>query len=396
MAGNVATGHLVAIGSWQENAMVSLMAIRHTNSSNVWIGLCDSDDADLGGVGWVDAQPSTTSDQWFWAGYTAGGTGTGPNGWARFSQGGSYQAFFSGEPNGAAGDSPSKIRTDGRWNDVAHNAAGTARRSVIEWEIGSATPIAGATPLSPYFTAPYGAGGTWNLYAIVGEADTWDAAHARAIALQAQATGLPGVAGNVTLGHLLQISSRAENSFGVAIMNRMLTFNNQIGGNTATTNTWLGLTDSEDLGATEAVAETTNWIYAGTTGGGGPGGTQRIEDTMEAGTVVNFWSNANAGGTGEPNNAVNATNFPLGEDAGELRGDGRWNDLPHKIAIALPLQPRRSRAAISSSGRCKPPDQSPVHNCPLCISPRGMEPAARGTSIISITLRKPITFSAIL
>ena len=136
------------------------------------------------------------------------------------------------------------------------------------------------------------------------------------------------------MGHLLQISSRAENSFGVAIMNQMLTFNNQIGGNTATTNTWLGLHDSNDagLGATEAnAAETTNWLYAGTTGGAGPGGQQRIEDTMEAGAVVNFWSNANAAGTGEPNNAVNATNFPDGEDAGELRGDGRWNHLPHKI-----------------------------------------------------------------
>ena len=75
VAGNVTTGHLAAIGNWQESAMVSLMAIRHTNSSNVWIGLCDSDDADLGGVGWVDAQPATVSDQWFWAGYTAGAPG---------------------------------------------------------------------------------------------------------------------------------------------------------------------------------------------------------------------------------------------------------------------------------------------------------------------------------
>ena len=43
------------------------------------------------------------------------------------SQGGNYQAFFTGEPNGAAEDAV-EIRTDGRWNDVAHNAAGTARR----------------------------------------------------------------------------------------------------------------------------------------------------------------------------------------------------------------------------------------------------------------------------
>src|SRR5688572_20009178 len=45
VAGITTTGHLVAIGSWEENAMISLMAIRHTNSSNVWCGLTDSDDA---------------------------------------------------------------------------------------------------------------------------------------------------------------------------------------------------------------------------------------------------------------------------------------------------------------------------------------------------------------
>ena len=54
---------------------------------------------------------------------------------------------------------------------------------------------------------------------------------------------------------------------------------------------------------------------------------------MENGEVVNFWSNANAGGTGEPNNS-GGTNWPFGEDAAELRGDGRWNDLPHKIGPA--------------------------------------------------------------
>ena len=80
VAGNTTTGHLAAIGSWAENGVVSLMAINHTNSSNVWIGLCDNDDADLGGAGWADAGTSQTSDQWYWAGYTGG---TGPNGHTR-------------------------------------------------------------------------------------------------------------------------------------------------------------------------------------------------------------------------------------------------------------------------------------------------------------------------
>jgi len=330
VAGNATTGHLVAIGSWEENAMVSLMAIRHFGNSNVWTGLCDSDDADLGGAGWADAQPNKISDQWFWAGYTAGGTGTGPNGWAKMSEGGNYQAFFNTEPNGATEDAV-EIRTDGRWNDLAHNTAATVRRSCIEWEIASATPIAGATVLNPFFTAPYGAGGTWNLYMVVGESDTWLNAHNKAISIQAQSTGLAGVAGNTLPGHLLQISSRAENSMGVALQNRMLTFNNQLGGNTATTNGWIGLTDSDiaPFSTVEAgTSETTNWVWAGTTGGGGPNDQERIEDTLENLAVVNFWFNANAGGTGEPNDSG-------GEDAGELRGDGRWNDLPLNAAATV-------------------------------------------------------------
>jgi hypothetical protein len=332
VVGNPTTGHLVAIGSWAENAMISLIAIRHTGSSNVWIGLSDSDDADLGGAGWADAQPNKISDQWYWAGYTAGGTGTGPNGWAKMSEGGNYEAFFNTEPNGNTEDAV-ELRTDGRWNDLAHNTAATVRRSVIEWEIGSATPIAGATVLNPFFTAPFGTGGTWNLYMVVGEADTWLNAHNRAVALPAQASGLPGVAGNATPGHLLQISGRAENSMGVALQNRLFTFNNQIGANTATTNGWIGLTDSDvaPFSTVEAgTSETINWVWAGTTTGSGPNGQERIEDTLENGAVVNFWFNANTGGTGEPNDSN-------GEDAGELRGDGRWNDLPY----AAPATPRR-------------------------------------------------------
>ena len=141
----------------------------------------------------------------------------------------------------------------------------------------------GGQVINPFFTAPYRTGRDMESLR-----DRRRGGHLgspptrRATAIEAQATGLAGRRGQRDQGHLLQISSRAENSFGVAIMNRMLTFNNQIGANTATTNTWLGLTDSDDpgLGATEAnAAETTNWIWAGTTGGAGPGGQQRIEDT---------------------------------------------------------------------------------------------------------------------
>ena len=331
VAGNTTTGHLVAIGSWEENAMVSLMAIRHTNSSNVWCGLTDSDDATFNAGGWADAVTSQTSDQWYWAGTTGG---TGPNGALRLSEGGGYQAFFTAEPNNstgalAAGEDAIELRTDGKWNDNATNAV---RRYVIEYEIASATPVAGAIVLNPFFTAPFGPGGTWNLYMLVGESETWIGAHTRAVSFPADSTDLAGVAGNLTTGHLLQISGRAENSMGVAIQNRMLTFHNQLGGNTATTNGWLGATDSDDVpfSATEATAnETTNWVWAGTSGGLGPNDQQRIEDTKENGVTINFWFNGTTVALTEPNNS-GGTTWPFGEDAAELRGDGRWNDLPHK------------------------------------------------------------------
>ncbi|HWB07159.1 MAG TPA: hypothetical protein VG796_29315 [Verrucomicrobiales bacterium] len=332
VAANATTGHLVAIGSWAENGLVSLMAINHTNSANVWIGLCDNDDADLGGSTWADAGTSQTSDQWYWAG-TSGGTG--PNGWQKLSEGGGYQAFFTGEPNNSNNEDAIEIRADGKWNDVAHNTAGTARRSVIEWEIGSLTPIAGAQVINPFFAAPFGPGGTYNLYMMVGESDTWINAHTKATSISAQGTGLPSLIGHLQTGHLLQISSRAENSFGTLMANRLLTNTYQIGANTATTNVWLGLTDSDDpgLSTTEANTDrTAGWIWAGTTGGSGPNDAQTLAQTVEAPMAngLQYWFNA---ATNEPNNA-GGTNWPFGEDAGELRGDGHWNDLPHKIGPA--------------------------------------------------------------
>lgn len=334
VAGNSTSGHLVHTGSWAENAMVALMALRHTNSSNVWVGLTDSDDPALGGAGWVDAGNVPTSDQWFWAGTTGG---TGPGGALRLSEGGGYQAFFTGEPNnaGAAGEDAVEMRTDGRWNDNAANAAATLRRYVIEYDINSAAPVAGAVVINPFFTAPWGPGGTWNLYMIVGEGDTWLNAHTRATAMEAGDTTLLSLAGNTTRGHLLAVNSRVENSWAVSVMNRMLTFNHTIGANVATTNTWLGLTDSDDagLGATEAgTVRDANWIWAGTSGGTGPNGNLFISEILDTGGsgVLQFWADAT---TPEPNNSGGA-NWPFGEDAGELRGDGKWNDLPHKIGPA--------------------------------------------------------------
>ena len=339
-------GHLIAINSWQENSMASMIAIRHTNSSSVWIGLTDSDDADIGGAGWVDAGSGVaaqSSGQWFWAG-TIGGTGPGTS--QRLTDTG-YNAFFTQEPNNstgtlATGEDAVELRTDGKWNDNAHNAPGTTRRYIVEWDVNSPTPVAGAAVLPPFYTAPNGPGGTWNLYMMVAEGETWVNAHTRATGLEAQTTGLLSMAGNATKGHLLQVASRRENSFGVALANRLLTNNNLIGGNAATTNVWLGLTDSDDAasGAVESGSTTvreTNWIWAGTTGGNGPNNAQRIEDTRESTEdpfdteVVQYWNNSATATAIEPNNS-GGTNWSFGEDAAELRGDGRWGDLPHKPA----------------------------------------------------------------
>ncbi|MDB6071328.1 MAG: uncharacterized protein JWL81_2499 [Verrucomicrobiales bacterium] len=330
VAGNTITGHLIAIDSWQENSMASLISTRHVNSSNVWIGLTDSDDPILGGAGWVDAGTSPTSGQWFWAGTTGG---TGPAGAKRLTDTG-HNAFFLGEPNNAGaapGEDAVELRTDGRWNDNAHNATGTTRRYIIEWEIGSIAPVVGASQISPFYTAPHGTAGGWNLYMMVAEADTWINAHTRAIGTQAQATGLLSMAGNTTKGHLLQVSSRMENSFGVAMANRLLTNNYLIGTNNAISNTWLGLTDTEDapFAATEAgTLKENNWIWAGTTGGARVTGELSIEETLDSPNtnISQYWANA------EPNDSGGA-NYTFGEDAVELRGDGRWYDLPHKVGV---------------------------------------------------------------
>ncbi len=342
VAADTRTGHLIAMNTWQENSMASMIAIRHTNSSNVWIGLTDSDDTDLGGAGWADAVASKTSGQWFWAGTTGGtGPGTLPNKALTLTDTG-YNGFSILEPNNSVaaqtqGEDAVELRTDGKWNDNAHTATGTVRRYIIEWDVNSPTPIAGATVLSPLYTAPYGTNGAWNLYMMVGESDTFADAHARAIATTAQSTGLLSMAGNTTPGHILQVSSRTENSFGVAMANRLLRNNSLIAASDALSNLWIGLTDSEDYGAVEAgTSKETNWIWAGTTGGAGPGGQQRIEDTLDTpnATVSQFFNAA------EPGNTVSAS-YAFGEDAVELRGDGRWQDNAHKTGDANAVTVRR-------------------------------------------------------
>ena len=144
VAGNTTTGHLVAIGSWQENAMVSLMAIRHTNNSNVWIGLCDSDDADLGGAGWADAAAEHRPA------ISGSGRATRPAAPARAQRLGQNErgrklpGVLHRRAQRRGRRLPSKSgRMDAGTTSPTMPPAPCAALC-IEWEIGSATPIAGA------------------------------------------------------------------------------------------------------------------------------------------------------------------------------------------------------------------------------------------------------------
>jgi hypothetical protein len=129
------------------------------------------------------------------------------------------------------------------------------------------------------FTAPFGEGGTWNLYQTINRNVTWDEAKRLAEELKA-----PG--GNSELaGHLVTFSSLAENHFMRQVAGRM--------------NAWCGLTDDERFGGHEA-------------GAGARDGWKWI--TGEPMTFTN-WRPA------EPDNWSNA-----GEDAVTFSGTGHWTD----------------------------------------------------------------------
>lgn len=236
---NNATGHLVQISNEDENTFVALIAAQTANSGNsaVWLGANDNDQ----------------EGNFVWDGTTGG---SGPNGEQVLDD--SFTPWFTGEPNNAGTENAAEMRADGRWNDNKHNLATTTRKYVIEWEIGAAAPIVGAQQHPVYYTAPYGAGGKWNLYRVVATGtETFATAHTAAIQSTAGSTGVAGVNNTALTGHLISINSDAENSF----LYRITGMN---GANTITT--WLGLTDDPAYGGTEAgSSKTTGWVWAGTT-----------------------------------------------------------------------------------------------------------------------------------
>lgn len=150
------------------------------------------------------------------------------------------------------------------------------------------------------FQAPFGPGGTWNVYEVVNAGASFKDA------LAASQAKVDPVNGTVN-GTLVSVVSAAEN-----------TFINKTVRNGA--DTWIGLTDREGVavGAQEsqtvpATNQTVGWAW-----------------TSGEPFVYKNW------GGGEPNDAgAPAT----GEDATQLRGDGQWNDNASGYGLNEPSAP---------------------------------------------------------
>ncbi len=131
------------------------------------------------------------------------------------------------------------------------------------------------------YTAPFGTGGTWNLYQVVRVSETWAKACAHA-------QTMPDPLGGTELhGHLVTLGSMGENMFVYRIA--------------AVPQVWIGLTDNERYGGHEAGAgRTKGWAWV----------------TGEPFTFQN-WNRS------QPDDW---TGRGLGEDAVCLSGRGLWGD----------------------------------------------------------------------
>lgn len=284
MAGITTTGHLVQIGSSYENDFVCAASVLTPGSgnSNVWLGLND-----------VATEMFNSPTGWEWSG-TAG---------PEVLDDGEFYAWAPGEPNNSGEEDVAEMRTDGMWNDNKDNAA-TTRKYVIEWEINSAIPIADARQYQVYYTAPFGPGGTWNLYKAVFQGTTFAGAHSIATTTPADSTGVAGVAGNPATGHLVSIGGQMENDFVFQIMAYS---------SMGSVNTWLG-TDDPTYGGTESgFSKTTGWVWAGTSD---PWTYEKFSSRPRIAAAINTPTSS-----GEPNNGNGA-----GEHYAEMTSNSFWND----------------------------------------------------------------------
>ncbi|RYD39350.1 MAG: hypothetical protein EOP85_16095, partial [Verrucomicrobiaceae bacterium] len=142
-----------------------------------------------------------------------------------------------------------------------------------------------------YLTAPYGQGGTWNLYQTNSVASTWSEAQAKSEAL------VDPMGGTGKKGHLVTIGSAAENMF---VFHRVL-------GPVV----WVGLTDNEKWGGKEA------------------GSNRKGQWRWVTGEPVTY----TAWRSPEPNE-VNAG----GEDGVGLESSGRWADWASGSGAEEPIR----------------------------------------------------------
>ncbi len=129
MTGSGMTGHLVSIGSTEENDFVSQIKPRNLPT---WIGLTDDDS--LGGF---EAGNDPNSAGWVWAGTTEPVT---------------FRSFAAGQPDNT-GDAVTMWQTLSNWDDTKSSVPGSGEEGgpelvyIIEWDIGAAGPISGARSL---------------------------------------------------------------------------------------------------------------------------------------------------------------------------------------------------------------------------------------------------------
>lgn len=284
MAGNTTTGHLIQVGSSYENDFSCAAGVLTPGSgnSNFWLGLND-----------VATEMGNVKTGWQWSGTT------GPE----ILDDGEFSAWAPNQPDNAGSNEDAvEMRTDGMWND---NVAGTpTRRYVIEWEINSATAIPDARQYQVYYTAPFGPGGTWNLYKAVFQGDNYANAHNIAINATADSTGVSGVAGNSATGHLVSVGSQMENDF----VYQITAYSSR-----GSVNTWLG-SDHPDYGGTEAgFSKTTGWVWPGTTD---PWVYEKFSSRPRIAAAINSLTSS-----GEPNNGGQGENFV------EMTSNSFWNDI---------------------------------------------------------------------
>lgn len=178
-----------------------------------------------------------------------------------------------------------------------------------------------------FFTGPYGAGGTWNLYEVVGTFTgprlTWYDAYLAS-------TNAEPVTGTAAMGHLLSVQSTEENQFAARLRNTE--YPDYSTG--PAIDVWTGLTDNDtnDVGL----------VFPGASESGKP---VDVPDELTRRTNGWVWT------SGEPYNHESFMQWNGGEpndapseDAVEITGNGNWNDIG--TGIPGSLDPENFNATI--------------------------------------------------